>query len=423
MNRCGIVAWLRSWESRSTGNGPPVCQDPRRARLSAVAAAVVAGLSIAAGPGCVASAPESVVLKERTGLEVSTSRLRMQVRSLAKPFSGIVESAADTILAHATTPEERIAGLRIKVDGVPAVQGALFEPDPVAATFETAALLVQTRESIEKGPGATLPPLVKAEVLGAIDSMRARVRLVGEQIGATPEGRERFWATAEGWAREHPITTNFTSRETTQALFAEYMARESKGLRAMAGRAEETMVDMTLRFDLYGEYIAKQVRWQGELLLEELLQRDFPRRAIDSVGTIPISVDALPFDVDTQRELVTAAIRSERALILGWARAERLETLEWAQLERQAITGVVGQERQLVIEALRAEREAVLASLREERIATMQDLDKLVSRAVESSGEKLVDHATTRVAQLLAVVLPAIFLAAWFLIWYARRPR
>lgn len=401
------------------GNGWGRSAQGRPARITAGVLETAMLLAV----GCASAAQPSVVLKERVNLEVDTLQLRLQVRSLAKPFSGIIEGAADSILAHATTQQERIAGLRIKVDGVPAVQGALFLPDPVAAAFETAALLVQTRVYVESGPGAKLPPLVRDGVLGAIDSMRARVYTLGERIGATPDGRKRFWDAAEEWGHAHPITTTFTARETTQDLFADYLAREPHGLYAFAGRLEETAVDMSLRFDLYGEYIAKQVRWQGELLLEESLARDYPARAIESLGAVPLAVTALPFDADAQREALLTAMRAERELILDFIREERLDTVRWAQLERQALTGLLGQERQAVLDALRAEREAALASLHDERAAAMRDLEGLIARAMDSSRETVIDHAMWRLAQLLAITLPGCFLAAWFLIWYARRPR
>jgi hypothetical protein len=381
----------------------------------------VASCLLLAVAGCASAPPESVVLKEHTDLKISTSQLRYQVRALAKPFSGIIEGAADQILGHATTPEERITALRFKINGVPAFQGALFEPDPVAAAFDTTALIEQTRIYVEEGPGRALPPLVKANVLNALASMRDRMLKLGDSIGATPAGQEHFWATAEEWAREHPMTDGFTSRETTQALFAEYLGDESGGLMAMARRAEETVADLASRFDVYGEYIAKQIRWQGELMLEESLALGIPQRAVDAVEPIQVGVAGLPFDVEIQRDLILAAVQAERGLILDWIRAERVDTLEFVQLERKAVEGLVGRERELVLEAVRAEREAVLAEVSRQRIAAMDDLGRVAADAIEEAQEKVIDHLMWRVVQLLAVVLPLTFLGAWFLIWYAKR--
>jgi len=418
-----MLAWARRCDCKPVEAGGSGWHLPGRNRRAVTGPATLLSLSILMIVSCASASRESAVLKERAGLEVSTLRLRQQVRVLARPFSAIIESAADTVLEQATTEEERLVGLRLKVNGIPAIQAALFEPDPGAALIETAALLVQTRTFIAEQTRKEAPSSATDTVLAAIDSMRARIDQLWVQIGLTPEHQERFWAMVESWADEHPITSTFTARETTHALYAELMTAEATGLRAMAGRLEETALDMAMRFDLYGEYIAKQARWQGELLLEESLARGYPERALQSLGPIPLAIADLPVDLDAQRELILAAVRSERALILDWIRSERLDTLQWAQLERQAITGTVGQERQILLDALRAEREALLDALHQERVATVQELDQLVTRAMQSSREQVIDHSFLRAAQLLGVVLPVCFVGAWCLIWYARRPR
>jgi len=389
----------------------------RSTNLRSVAAAALL-LGIAA---CTSAPPESRLLKERTELTIDTAQLRLQVRSLARPFSGIVEGAADQILAHAETPEERIGALRFKIEGVPAFQSALFEVDPLAALFETAALIEQARMFVEEGPAAHLTPLVRDGVLASLGHMRERLLALGEQIGASPEGSERFWAIAEGWAREHPITGSFASRETTRTLFAEYLASKPRGIAAMAGRLEETAADLTLRIDLYAEYLAKQIRWQGELLIEESLTAGVPERAITSVEPVQIGIAELPIDIATEREAIIRALQSERGLILDWIRAERLETLDFVSLERQAIAEIAGHEREAVLDALRGEREAILADVTAERAAVMDDLARIAADTVEASRVRVIDHLIWRVVQILAVVLPLGFVATWFLIWYAKR--
>jgi len=51
----------------------------------------------------------------------------------------------------------------------------------------------------------------------------------------------------------------------------------------------------------------------------------------------------------------------------------------------------------------------------------MDDLGRVAAEAMEASQEQVVDHLMWRVVQILVVVLPLAFLAAWFLIWYAKR--
>jgi hypothetical protein len=371
--------------------------------------------------GC-ASAPRQSGALQDTSLDVSTTELRARVRALSKPFSGLIESAGDQILEHATTPAERVMGLKIKINGVPAFQGALFEPDPVAALFETAALIEQTRGYFQTGWRLELPPHVRQSVLQSLDEMRERLATLADQIHADPEGRDRFFATAEEWAAEHPITGSFLARETTQTLFAAYLASEPRGLLATTRRAEESVADVTARLDLYAEYIAKQMRWQAELLLEEALRLDYPGRAVAAVGPVPVGIAELPIDVEAERDHLLDALAGERALLLDWARVERLETLGFVRAERQAITELAERERRLILEALASERGNLMADLDRSRTMLTADLERIVDEAMADARERIVDHVLLRVAQALAVILPLVFLGAWFLVWFAKRP-
>jgi len=373
--------------------------------------------------GCLSASREDRALQERTGLEVSAAQLRVQVRTLARPFSGVIEGAADRIALHAQTPEERIIALRLKINGIPAMHGALFEANPVGALFEAAALLVQMQLYVDEGPGRDIPELVRSEARAAIEEMKARLRLVGASIGVSPEASAEFWAKAEGWAREHPVKGSLVARETTQTLFADYIGSSGGGLRSMAVRLEESVQDITLRFDLYAEYIAKQARWQAELLLEEALVRDLPHRLLEEAGPISVDLEPVLSELGSERAIVLEALAAERALVLQWARAERLETLDFVRAEREAVAGLVGQELEVALDALRAERQAVLEAVDRQRVAAAADLEGVLSRAITASRREVVDHAVLRLAQLLAVVLPLVFLGALALVWYARRPR
>ena len=373
--------------------------------------------------GCASVPKEDKLLEERTGLHVSAAQLRVQVRTLARPFGGVIEGAADRALSEARTPEDRVRALRFKINGIPAVHGALFEADPVAALFETAALLDQMLLFVEEGPGSILSVQVRAQVVAAVEDMKARLHRLGAALGVSPEDEARFWAKAEAWAREHPVTDSFAARETTQALFAKYLVSAQPGIRAMARRLDESVLDITLRFDLYAEYLAKQARWQAELMVEEALLRGVPRRVLEEAGPLRAELTALPFDIAGERTRWAEVVAAERALVLEWAHGERLETLDFIRAERKAVADVVASERQLVLDAIQGERRALLAEVGAQRVAAIADLEGVIARSLTASRREVVDHAVLRLAQLMAVGIAVAFLGALVLIWYARRPR
>jgi hypothetical protein len=68
-------------------------------------------------------------------IDVSAEELRIRVRGLAGPFSGIMEEVADDFLTTTDDPDLRRRALMFKINGIPAIQRALFEQDPLAALF------------------------------------------------------------------------------------------------------------------------------------------------------------------------------------------------------------------------------------------------------------------------------------------------
>src|SRR5262249_39309164 len=84
---------------------------------------------------------------------VTPNQLRLRMRSLVGPMCGELEQAADQIIAGTTNDAVKQAALRWKIEGVPAVREALFEPDPFTAVMDTWVLFNQMADYFERGPG------------------------------------------------------------------------------------------------------------------------------------------------------------------------------------------------------------------------------------------------------------------------------
>ncbi len=360
-------------------------------------------------------------IAENTGVEMDSLALRVQVRSLARPFSGVLEGASDRILSAADSPEERIIALRLKINAIPALQGALFISDPLAAVFEVAGLLEQLEIYITEGQGVILPDIVRGEAANAISEMKSRIRDIGTSHGIPAEAGARFWQRAKDWARKHPITNSFVARETTQAIYAQYIKTEKRNLRGLAKRMEESVQDLSLRFDLYAEYIAKQMRWQAELLAEESIVSGLPERLVKSAGPAPVNITELPFDITTEREVILEALRAERQFLLTWAEEQRTDSLEFFSSEREAVGALVGRERNHAIEELQNERQLIFAALDTKSDSVIDDLKGLIETTIHDAGLGLIDHAALRMLQLLAAIWVASILGGCLLIFFARR--
>jgi hypothetical protein len=85
---------------------------------------------------CVASSPRQTKLMKSTEMTISAAALRVQVRSLADRFSGLMEEAGEAVLTTDSDPRRRRNALLWLTNGIPAMQQALFQPDPLAALVD-----------------------------------------------------------------------------------------------------------------------------------------------------------------------------------------------------------------------------------------------------------------------------------------------
>src|SRR5262245_25272876 len=92
------------------------------------------------GAGCTFAVPERKLesaVHAQKDVAVTPNQLRLRMRALVGPMSGEIEQAADHIIAGATNDGVKRAALRWKMEGVPALRRALFEPDPFTAVMDT----------------------------------------------------------------------------------------------------------------------------------------------------------------------------------------------------------------------------------------------------------------------------------------------
>ncbi|HEY7253399.1 MAG TPA: hypothetical protein VIG37_23080 [Methylomirabilota bacterium] len=123
--------------------------------MRALAVACCVSVSLV-GAGCTFAVPErklEPVVHAQNDVAVTANQLRLRMRSLAGPMTGQIEQAADQIIAGTTDDAVKRAALQGKIEGVPAIRKALFEPDPFSAVMDTWVLANQMADYFERGPG------------------------------------------------------------------------------------------------------------------------------------------------------------------------------------------------------------------------------------------------------------------------------
>ncbi|WP_241759259.1 chemotaxis protein [Pyxidicoccus parkwayensis] len=353
--------------------------------------------------------PRSELAKRVGHSDLDVGALRIRVRDLARRFSGLIEATADDLAAHTDSPEVKRAMLQFKANAVPTMQGALFQPDPVASLIDAWALLAQLEGVLPKSAAGTSPELM-AKAQRSLEGMESEVEALWREVSGQEDvsaARERVHA----WATEHPLTGPLVARDSTVPLLASVTSTSGRGLlRKTAGLLEDTR-DITARVDIYAGSLPRQARWQAELVAADAMNAP----AVQSIlADLARTVDILD-RVGSMAANTPALVARERAAVVEAMDGQRRSLQDFISGERQAVLTGVGQERAAVMDALHAER-----------VATLQQLDGMtrgwVDHAFDRAGN-LVDRVFLWLLALVGLgVVGGIIVAALVLRAWRRRP-
>lgn len=352
---------------------------------------------VASSVGCAATmrAPKEVGTRAGAKVAVNVNQVRLKMRSLVGPMCGEIERAADQIAAESDDPAVRRAAIRWKIEAVPTLSAAIFQPEPFTALMDTWAFVNQMADFFETGAGRK--QLGDWAPVAVETSRRLEQEIADVAAAMTVSGDvSHVRAFAKTWAADHPIRYAIPGRETALGgvLGRETPASWSTG--EAVAEITTSIDDLNRKLDVYSDHLIRQVRWEAELLGGDLRLGDLPplaERAVSSAERASATLDRL-------------APGFERAVAV----AE--ETPALVASERRAAIDSLGQELTRTIAFLQAERIAAMQQITAERIAAISGIGERVSeerkaidRDIEKTGLALVDHAVWRLAQLAAAVL------------------
>jgi hypothetical protein len=372
-------------------------------------AAVVLSVVVAA---CVMKGPRQTKLMTSTEMAISAAALRVQVRSLADRFSGLMEEAGEAVLANETDPRRRRNALLWLTNGIPAMQQALFQPDPLAALIDAWFLIAQLRGYFETA--AEQQDMEQQYVDLAtrlLDAMKADLKLIIDNAGPNTS-YERGRKLVFQKAALVPIDESFASRRGSAVFLAEFTARAGGGALRSIGSVTETVEDLVARIDLNAEYVPKLVRWQAMIFtldggsdtiptsVKNLEYLEFVAGEVERLAPL---VESLPDLVASERTVVLEALAAYLRRTLSFVDQQRATLMgDDVRAEREAILAAIQAERIAVLEAIADERSIVLDALREERAATFEDLDALMDEAFTREVNKMFVRGLILIGLLLA---------------------
>jgi len=374
-------------------------------------AGIVAPLLLVVVAACVTSGPRQTKLMTSTEMTISATALRVQVRSLADRYSGLMEEAGEEVLRDEDDPVARRNALLWLTNGIPAMQQALFQPDPLAALLDAWFLIAQLRDYFERAAEHGMSKRKTELANRTLDSMESDIRLIIENAGPNTNyerGRQLVYEKA----KIHPIDTSFASRRGSAAFLAEFTAQAGGSALRSIGSITETVEDLVARIDLNAEWIPKFARWQAMLLsldagfdtlpasIENLEYLEFVAGEVERLSPL---VEALPDLVGSEREAVLIALDAYLTRTLAFVNQQRATLMsDDVRAEREAILAAITAERIAVLEAIAEERSIVLDTLRAERAATFEDLDALMDAAFTREVNKMFVRGLILIAILLA---------------------
>jgi hypothetical protein len=333
------------------------------------------------------------------------NQVRLRVRAMVGPACGEIERTADQIIAGTTNAAIHRAALLWKLEGVPALRAALFQPDPYTAQFDTWVLCNQMADYFETGAGKA--SLGEAAPVAAAACHRLEEEMNRVAASMTISGDvTKARAFARKWAQDHPIRYSIADRESTLSRVLERDSSGSISTGQAVAEITTTVDDLNRRLEVYSDQLFRQARWEAELFKGELLG-DLPiDQAMPLAGRAVASAERAAATVEQLAPAVERAVRV----------AETAPAL--VASEREAAIKALQEELARTIKFVQEERIAALQHLTKERLAAIQELQatvvserKALTAEVERISLQVVDHAIGRVARLLAIALAVVLLA------------
>jgi len=359
---------------------------------------------------------DGILEQQHADSKVSSRQLRIVLDDLVLQFSSQVEQAADQILAENSDPQIRKHALMWKTNGIASCFQAASRRDPLGSFFDIWILNKQSLDLFQRSSDEPLFGASQDIAILATKEMEALMNDISQLIGSNLPVNESF---AIEFSSDHPVQDLYFNRASMTAHYTQYIDRvkiNGPELLGVVGDIDEQLNQLQRISSMYAEFLPKQARWNGELMLLETLESNAVTASLlnmslaaDGVVKIADTTQNLPELVERERNLLHDAITEEREATMLAIDQMRVETVDRLQ-----------QERMTVMSGLADERNAVLQTLREERVATTEELsqisDRTVTRVDEAVDQKittladhgsdLIDHGFLRLAQLLAVIAP-----------------
>ena len=350
----------------------------------------------------------------KKSFNMSPTELRTRMQELSVICAGIIEKSGDEIIALTNDPAVKRKALLWKMNSIPAVYKAFYNPKPLLAMLDSWALSLQMKQFFKSEAGQKA--FGKWHIYGWDAAVLMETQMVELVKLMSPAGdislAENF---IQSWSDDHPIQIPFFVRESMVPLLSSGSAEKALSAFQAAAKLPYQLDDIANRFAIYGDYLPKQARWQAELLWSDLgvhekvetlnAELTTVTQVLQQVGDV---VEKSPDFIADERSAVLEVFRNERLETLSAVNKQRIETLDTINQQRIETLDFLTREKTAIIDALENERKIVLEVLESERHSVLNEVESMGNRIVQDAIkelDKLIDHFFLRAAQLVGICL------------------
>jgi len=353
--------------------------------------------------GCLSAPTETALMKE-AGIQISITEYKIRLREFGYRFSGIVELSADEIISKTSNDEIKKQALLWKIHAIPAMIRSLSINDPFAAGLDVWILSVQMLQYFEDGYGKDLfgehqDIAITASKLIVSDAENvARETKVMNDIS---RGQE----ITKEWTNKYPINNNRFLRISAIDTVAHIIGSQGFDLGTTVESIAVSVYELKDQVTLYTNYLPKQIKWQAEYELYNLLGDSLIENSFNNIDRVVLSTERISKMIEESPELV----KEIQLSTLAELDKQRLETLQ-----------MISQERIAILEAVTMERIAIMNEINRERSETLDRLDEITEKTFNRStifASDTIDKLFWRIIILLGV----IFIGCFILLTYYKK--
>jgi len=349
---------------------------------------------------------------------MSPTELHIRMQELSLLCAGIIEKYGDEIIALTNELSIKREALLWKMNSIPALYKAFYNPKPLIAMLDSWAFSLQMKQLFKSEAGQKA--FGKWHIYGWDAAVLIESKMVELAKLMSPKGDisspEIF---IQSWSDDHPIKIPFFVRESMVPILSSNTGEKALSAFQAAAKMPYQLDDITNRLTVYGDHLPKQARWQAELLLSDLGMHEkieiliaeltTATQVLQQVGGV---VEKSPDIIADERSAVLGVFRNERLETLSAVNKQRIETLDTINQQRIETLDFLALEKTAIIDALENERKIVLEVLENERHVVLNEVESMGNRIVQDAIKELdnlIDHFFLRAAQLVGVCLIFIF--------------